>query len=303
LRRELELALLVGWIAAATVALVWVWRISWPQDAKGTKQLAEEERRSRSTDTAVVLAAVASLGAVVSALFNSGGSGNSLAGASVALSIVAVVLSWALVNAVFALRYARLYYLDEDAGIDFRQEQSPAYSDFAYMAFTVGMAYAVSDTQPASNRIRKTALGHALLSYLFGTGVIATAINLVTNLRRHGRAFPGIHPRRSGSGGAGAVKLGSAAGETQLKARLWRHPGYVTHSLLSVQLHARADPLSGPLPGSSNIQGLPDSGGAAALSRCLDRAAASGLCNIEAAGLRERPDVLTHDVSFQKRIA
>jgi uncharacterized membrane protein len=179
-----ELALLVGWIAAAAVALVWVWRISWPQDAKGTKQLAEEERRSRSTDTAVVLAAVASLGAVVSALFNSGGSDNSLAGASVALSIVAVVLSWALVNAVFALKYARLYYLDEDAGIDFRQEQPPAYSDFAYMAFTVGMAYAVSDTQPASNRIRKTALGHALLSYLFGTGVIATAINLVTNLRQ-----------------------------------------------------------------------------------------------------------------------
>jgi uncharacterized membrane protein len=179
-----ELALLVGWIAATAVALVWVWRISWPRDAKGTKQLAEEEGRSRSTDTAVVLAAVASLGAVVSALFNSGGSDNSLAGASVALSIVTVVLSWALVNTVFALKYARLYYLEDDTGIDFRQEQPPAYSDFAYMAFTVGMAYAVSDTQPASNRVRKTALGHALLSYLFGTGVIATAINLVTNLRQ-----------------------------------------------------------------------------------------------------------------------
>jgi uncharacterized membrane protein len=179
-----ELVLLVGWIAAAAVALVWVWRISWPQDPKGTKQLAEEESRSRSTDTAVVLAAVAGLGAVVFALINSGGSGNSLAGASVALSIVTVVLSWALVNTVFALKYARLYYLEDDAGIDFKQEQPPTYSDFAYMAFTVGMAYAVSDTEPASSRIRKTALGHALLSYLFGTGVLATAINLVANLRQ-----------------------------------------------------------------------------------------------------------------------
>jgi uncharacterized membrane protein len=177
-----ELAILVGWISAAAVALAWVWRISWPQDPAGTKQLAEAESRSRSTDTAVVLAAIASLGAVVFALINSGGSNDSLAGASVALSITTVVLSWALVNTVFALKYARLYYLDDDGGIDFRQKQPPAYSDFAYMAFTVGMAYAVSGTEPASNRIRKTALGHALLSYLFGTGVIATAINLVANL-------------------------------------------------------------------------------------------------------------------------
>jgi uncharacterized membrane protein len=179
-----ELAVLVGWIAAAAVALAWVWRISWPQDPVGTKQLAEAEGRTRSTDTAVVLAAVASLGAVVFALIDSGGSNEALAGAAVVLSITTVVLSWALVNTVFALKYARLYYLDDDGGIDFGQEQPPAYSDFAYMAFTVGMAYAVSETTPASNRIRKTALGHALLSYLFGTGVIATAINLVGNLRQ-----------------------------------------------------------------------------------------------------------------------
>jgi uncharacterized membrane protein len=179
-----ELAVLVGWIAAAAVALAWVWRISWPQDSVGTKQLAEAEGRTRSTDTAVVLAAVASLGAVVFALIDSGGSNEALAGAAVVLSITTVVLSWALVNTVFALKYARLYYLDDDGGIDFGQEQPPAYSDFAYMAFTVGMAYAVSETTSASNRIRKTALGHALLSYLFGTGVIATAINLVGNLRQ-----------------------------------------------------------------------------------------------------------------------
>jgi len=93
-----------------------------------------------------------------------------------------VILSWAWVNTVFALKYARLYYLEEDGGINFRQEQPPAYSDFAYMAFTIGMTYAVSDSEPANTRIRKVALGHALLSYIFGTGILAVAINLVTNL-------------------------------------------------------------------------------------------------------------------------
>ena len=44
------------------------------------------------------------------------------------------------------------------------------------------MSYAVSDTEPATTAIRKTALGHALLSYGFGTIIIAVAINLITNL-------------------------------------------------------------------------------------------------------------------------
>lgn len=75
-----------------------------------------------------------------------------------------------------------LYYVDEDGGIDFKQERPPAYSDFAYMAFTVGMSFAVPESEPVSTQIRKVALGHALLSYVFGTGILAVAINLVTNL-------------------------------------------------------------------------------------------------------------------------
>lgn len=177
-----ELSPLVGWTIAASVALTWVWWTSWPQDSQGTKRLAEEEGRSHSTDAAVLLAAVASLGAVVQALVRASSGQDALAITLVILSIVAVVLAWTLVNTVFALKYARLYYVDEDGGIDFRQDQPPTYSDFAYMAFLVGMAYAMAETEPQSTRIRKVALGHALLSYAFGTGILAVAINLVTNL-------------------------------------------------------------------------------------------------------------------------
>jgi uncharacterized membrane protein len=102
----------------------------------------------------------------------------------VILSVVSVALSWALVNTVYAFKYARLYYFDEPdvGGIDFKQEEPPSYSDFAYLAFTVGMSFAVSETEPTSSRTRKVALGHALFSYVFGTGILAVAINLVTNL-------------------------------------------------------------------------------------------------------------------------
>jgi hypothetical protein len=69
------------------------------------------------------------------------------------------------VNTVFAFKYARLYYFDEpdSAGIDFKQKEPPTYSDFAYLAFTVGMSFAVSETEPTSTRTRRVALMHALL--------------------------------------------------------------------------------------------------------------------------------------------
>jgi hypothetical protein len=54
-----EIAVLLGWAVAASGLLFWVWRISWPRDPEGTKRLAEEEGRTRVTDTAVLGAAVA----------------------------------------------------------------------------------------------------------------------------------------------------------------------------------------------------------------------------------------------------
>jgi uncharacterized membrane protein len=176
-----EIAVLLGWAVAASGLLFWVWRISWPRDPEGTKRLAEEEGRTRVTDTAVLGAAVASLAAVVEGLLRAG-TKDAVGVATVVLGVLVVILSWALVNTVFALKYARRYYSGGDGGIDFGQEEPPTYSDFTYVAFTVGMSFAVPDTQIVDTSIRKVGLGHALLSYLFGTVVIAVAVNLVTNL-------------------------------------------------------------------------------------------------------------------------
>ncbi|MDH2415597.1 DUF1345 domain-containing protein [Nocardioides sp. CER19] len=174
----------MSWTVTIAVLLTWVWRVSWPLDPEGTKRLAEQESRSRSTDVWLLAAAVTSLAVVVVALVQSGSRRDATAVTSVLLSVVSVTLAWGLVNTVYAFKYARFYYLDEPdiGGIDFKQDHPPTYSDFAYMAFTVGMSFAVSETEPCATRIRRVALGHALLSYAFGTGVLAVAINLVTNL-------------------------------------------------------------------------------------------------------------------------
>ena len=176
-----EIAALVGCAVAAAALLIWVWRISWPRDAAGTKRLAEEEGRTRLTDGVVLGAAVASLAAVVEALVRAG-SDDATGVLTVMLCVVLVVASWAVVNTVFALKFARHYYGGGDGGIKFESNEPPAYSDFAYMAFTIGMSFALSDVSVADREGRKLVLGHALMSYLFGTVVIAVAVNIVTNL-------------------------------------------------------------------------------------------------------------------------
>lgn len=175
--------LLAGWDAAALAYLAWVWRVSWPRDAGETRRLAGRQDPTRATVHAlIVIAAVVSLGAVGLALVNSTNEDFAIRGQTIGLGVTTVVLSWALVNTVFALRYARAYYEGEPGGFDFNQEAPPRYSDFAYVAFAVGMTFTVPDTSVQGSEIRKKVFYHTLLSYLFGTVILAVVVNLLTSL-------------------------------------------------------------------------------------------------------------------------
>ena len=100
------------------------------------------------------------------------------------LSVLNVALSWSLVNTVYAFKYARLYYLDEPdiGGIDFKQEDPPDVQRLRVPAFTVGMSFAVSRNGADFQSHQEGRAWSRLLSYTFGTGILAVAINLVTNL-------------------------------------------------------------------------------------------------------------------------
>jgi uncharacterized membrane protein len=98
--------------------------------------------------------------------------------------VFSVVISWTLVHVTYMLRYARIYYSKPVGGVSFNQDDPPCYADFAYLAFTVGMTFQVSDTSLSSRAMRTTALKQALLSYLFGTVIVATTVNFVAGLAR-----------------------------------------------------------------------------------------------------------------------
>ncbi|GAB3035605.1 DUF1345 domain-containing protein [Parafrigoribacterium mesophilum] len=177
------IAPVVGWAVAALVYSGWVWLIIGRMDAEATASHATEEDPSRATtDLLIIGASLASLAAVAVILI----AGHETSAAPqvllATLAVVSVALSWLLVHTLFTLRYARLYYRGDVGGINFNQAQPPQYSDFAYLAFTLGMTFQVSDTNIETHAIRSTALRHALLSFVFGSVILATVINLVAGL-------------------------------------------------------------------------------------------------------------------------
>ncbi|WZH37883.1 MAG: DUF1345 domain-containing protein [Microbacterium enclense] len=181
-----ELAPLLGWVAASGVFLAWAWSRAWPADSERTRSLARHEDRSRKLVDALIIAATfLSIALVVFALIRSQQQ-DAIGSASAILAVIGVVAAWALVNTVYAFKYARMYYLDDRYRFDFDQEEDPAYSDFAYTAFSIGMAYSASNVTQSSTASRRIAMGHGLLSYFFGTFVVAVAINLITGLTQGG---------------------------------------------------------------------------------------------------------------------
>jgi uncharacterized membrane protein len=181
-----ELAPLVGWVVAGCVFLAWAWAKAWPAGPNDTRELALHEGRSRRLVDAIIIGATfVSLVAVVFALLRSQQK-DPIGVISAILAALGVVLAWALVNTVYAFKYARMYYHDERHSFQFNQDEDPSYSDFAYAAFSTGMVYNASNVNHSSTPSRRIAFGHALLAYFFGTFVVAVAINLVISLAQSG---------------------------------------------------------------------------------------------------------------------
>jgi uncharacterized membrane protein len=176
---------LLGWDILALVFGSWIWFTIGKLDAQSTARDAQREEPSRDlTDLVLLGAALASLIAVGVVLLAAGQHHGTLKYSMAGLAVVSVFVSWTLIHTVYTLKYARLYYSDEPGGIGFNQDGAPDYRDFAYLSFTIGMTFQVSDTNIESNQIRRTALRHALLSFPMGVVIIATTINLVSGLAK-----------------------------------------------------------------------------------------------------------------------
>jgi uncharacterized membrane protein len=153
-------------------------------DAPATRDLAtREDPSTHLADSVTILAGTACLVAVGLTLVKAANSSGAMKAVLIAIGVLSVALSWASVHTVFMLKYARLFYGGtEHGGINFNQKDPPDYLDFAYVAFTIGLTFQVSDTDLGDRGIRRTALRQAVLAFLFGAVIVGLTINVVASL-------------------------------------------------------------------------------------------------------------------------
>src|SRR3954451_7946069 len=168
---------LTAWVAAALVFLLWTWAALWSLGVEDPAWVAAREDGSRPVrDLALIGISIGTLMAVALVIFRAHQNPPS----RIALGVGCIAASWLVLNTVYTLRYARLYYTDPRGGVDFNQEEDdPTFPDFAYIAFTIGMCFQVSDTSLQKTIIRATALRHALASFVFDAVIIGVTVNIV----------------------------------------------------------------------------------------------------------------------------
>jgi uncharacterized membrane protein len=181
-----ELAIVAGWDVAALTYLSTIWPIIAKADNAQSEMLARREDERRPAAAVLLIgASVASLLGVGFALSAAGGQSGATRVLLIGAAILTVTLSWLVVNTVYTLHYADLDFAAPGGTITFcdsDSERKPDYRDFAYIAFTIGMCYQVSDTTLRDARTRRTVLTHALLSYVFGVVIVGGAVNLIAGL-------------------------------------------------------------------------------------------------------------------------
>lgn len=105
---------------------------------------------------------------------------------AIGLAIVAAIAGWLLIHTTYAFRYAHLFYGDNDGtpcdSLSFPQTPEPDDYDFLYFSFVIGMTFQVSDVQINDSRMRRNALVHAMISFVYNTAILALGVNLISNI-------------------------------------------------------------------------------------------------------------------------
>ena len=106
---------------------------------------------------------------------------------TLSLALAGAPMGWFMLHTVSALRYAHLYYTnDEEEGyvppLRFPECTEPGPWDFMYFALVVGMTAQVSDVLVQTSEMRKTVLAHSVVAFFFNTVLIAMAVNAAVTI-------------------------------------------------------------------------------------------------------------------------
>ncbi len=181
---RLATRLLLAWDIGVGVYLIAVWQVMMRADAGRIRRRAALQDEGRIVILVlVVVAALASLGAILAELGSAALGGIGRSPWQLALAGLTILFSWALVHTIFALHYAHEFYGEgaRGGGLAFPGGEEPDYWDFLYFSLVIGMTSQVSDVAVTNRRIRRTVSAHGVVSFLFNAALIALTVNIAAS--------------------------------------------------------------------------------------------------------------------------
>lgn len=180
---------LIGWDIGVLTFLALTFPSLMDVDHARMKRRAIEHDEGRHLMLFLAVAAtvvsVAAIGAELAAAKGQSATRESL---RVGLAAGTIILSWVFVQTVFAIHYAHVYYMEEEAngghkeGLDFPGDEPPDYWDFLHFSVILGASAQTADITIVSKELRRIGTVHSLLAFAFNTAILATMINLAANL-------------------------------------------------------------------------------------------------------------------------
>jgi uncharacterized membrane protein len=178
---------LLAWDAGVGLYLALAWTMMLRSDLDKMRwRASQEDDGAVIILTLSVIAAVASLAAIMMELIDLSELPRQEVNLRFALVVVTVVFSWSFVHTAFALHYAHEFYDDENKlahrCLGFPGTEEPDYIDFLYFSFVIGTTSQTADVAIASRTMRRLALMHGVLSFFFNTTLLAVTINIAAGL-------------------------------------------------------------------------------------------------------------------------
>jgi uncharacterized membrane protein len=184
---QLITRLIIGWNVGAICYLILAARMMfWSSHERMRKRAILHDEGRLAILTFVVLAAMASLAAIVDELAVSKDIHGVLRYAHIGLAGATLLSSWAFTQLMFAQHYAHDYYASEakgdDGGLAFPGGHAPDYGDFVYFACVIGTSGQTADVSFTSRSMRRTGAVHCVLAFFFNTTLLALTINIASGL-------------------------------------------------------------------------------------------------------------------------
>jgi uncharacterized membrane protein len=179
---------IIAWDSGGLIFLGLTLHLFLTRDPKQMPALAEAQQDGQWTIFWVILlASVASFIALTTEFSGFKELPSGLRTLRIAIVSATLVLSWLLTHVVFSVRYAHEWYDTGEArqlkrGLVFPGDTLPDYMDFLYFAMVLGMTFQVSDVQITARHLRRLALLHGLVSFLYNTIIVALTVNIAAGL-------------------------------------------------------------------------------------------------------------------------